>query len=104
MKRWHRLAARASLPRSRSRRISDGGIRLQSLFRRLIFRAVRSPARRRDPRRPAQHFAVGLLLSRLLTLLHGSVVRRRGLDGGPPPCHSKPTKTAVITSRSSSTE
>ncbi len=46
------------------------------------------------------------------TLLHGSIVRRRGLDGvsgsvsdpGQPPCHSKPTKIAGITSRSSGTE
>jgi hypothetical protein len=49
----------------------------------------------------------------MMTLLHGSAVRRRGLDGisggpfltlGPPPCHSKPTKIAVITSRSNGTE
>jgi len=46
-------------------------------------------------------------------VLHGSVVWRRGVDGiggepvpdpGQSPCHSKRTKIAVITSRSSGTE
>ena len=51
--------------------------------------------------------------SSAVTLLHGSVVWRRGVDGiggrpvpdpGQSPCHSKRTKIAVITSRSSGTE
>jgi hypothetical protein len=48
-----------------------------------------------------------------VAVLHGSVVWRRGVDGrggwappdpGQSPCHSKRTRIAVITSRSSGTE